>query len=70
MRVFCQAGRSRVMDIFVEKRISPKHPKLTGKCTRSHQVIITHGSEVDPTGIDGLSNFSMVMNLVKLILMN
>ncbi|KAL4374079.1 hypothetical protein AHAS_Ahas05G0145900 [Arachis hypogaea] len=32
--------------------------KLTGKCTGSHQVVITHKSEVDPTGIDGLSNFS------------
>ena len=25
----------------------------------------THGSEVDPTGIEGLSNFSLVDDLVK-----
>ena len=41
--------------------------KLTGKCTGSHQVIITHMSEVDPTGIEGLSNFSLVVDLVKRI---
>ncbi|KAL4306478.1 hypothetical protein AHAS_Ahas16G0182300 [Arachis hypogaea] len=35
-----------------------QYPNLTGKCTGSHQVIITHRSEVDPTGIDGSSNFS------------
>ena len=41
--------------------------KLTDKCTGSHQVIITHVSEVDPTGIEGLSNFSLVVDLVKRI---
>ena len=44
--------------------------KLTGKCTESHQVVITHRSEVDPTGIDGSSNFSEVISLVKLEVVN
>ncbi|KAL4293847.1 hypothetical protein AHAS_Ahas18G0169000 [Arachis hypogaea] len=32
--------------------------KLTGKCTGLYQVVITHRSEVDPTEIDGSSNFN------------
>ena len=47
--------------------MNSKHTDLTGKCTGSHQVIITHMSEVDPTGIEGLSNFSLVVDLVKRI---
>ena len=43
-----------------------QHTNPTGKCTGSHQVIITHKSEVDPTGIDGSSNISKVISLVKL----
>ena len=54
-------------------RILPDAQKLVsqqfslGKCTGSYQVIKTHGSEVDPTGIEGLSNFSLVVDLVKQI---
>ena len=48
-------------------KTNSKHTKLTGKCTGSHQVIITHMSEVDPTGIEELSNFSLVVDLVKQI---
>ena len=55
------------MSILVEKQISPK----THKSNRQvHQVASsnkTHGSEVDPTGIEGLSNFSLVVDLVKRI---
>ena len=55
------------MSILVKNKFLPKHTNLTGKCTGSHQVIKTHGSEVDPTGIEGLSNFSLVVDLVKRI---
>ncbi|KAL4293846.1 hypothetical protein AHAS_Ahas18G0168900 [Arachis hypogaea] len=67
-----KVGRNMVQEFYfnlwqtddVRKTIRHKTP---GKCTGSHQVIITHGSEVDPTGIEGLSNFSLVVDLVKRI---
>ena len=55
------------MCIFGKRKTNSKHTNLTGKCTGSHQGIKTHGSEVDPTGIEGLSNFSLVVDLVKRI---
>ncbi|KAL4350287.1 hypothetical protein AHAS_Ahas10G0126900 [Arachis hypogaea] len=57
-------GKSELKPLMCGKR---SNTKLTGKCTGSHQVIITHMSEVDPTEIEGLSNFSLVVDLVKRI---
>ena len=56
--------RQRRQKLDVRKTIRHKTHRQVHRVASSNK---THGSEVDPTGIEGLSNFSLVVDLVKRI---